>query len=269
MKEIEFWVGSLTYGLSWLHVNTICSRYLRTPVPGDCWGRDATVPKAGQALKGTQLSPSSGSLCFFKENSTLRGLYAIPLPICHSDSAMRWAGTFPSWKLSVQNESCQPCFHPGAGTAVWKAWEVTMEKVPNEAKDFVPRQRKGLGKFQGNSWLKPLHSWPKLSVICTPETCRHTWTKREQSDNIYVLHVRYNPGKTKICFQRASPSHTRLRGSGWGWRRVHRLRKEFFKTYLQPCLNCSAEMFCGPVQTGQDIPFSWITPFSCVSAARI
>lgn len=88
MKEIEFWVGSLTYGLSWLHVNTICSRYLRTPVPGDCWGRDATVPKARQALKGTQLSPSSGSLCFFKENSTLRGLYAIPLPICHSDSAI-------------------------------------------------------------------------------------------------------------------------------------------------------------------------------------
>lgn len=149
MKGIEFWVASLTYGLSWLHVNTICSRYLRIPVPGDCWWQGCHCPQSRAGSKGVHRSHQAQVVSVFwsgtlyswgkEKTPTLRGLYAIPLPICHSHSAMRRAGTFPSWKLSVQNESCQSCFHPGAGTAVWEVWEVTMEKVPNEAKDFVPR----------------------------------------------------------------------------------------------------------------------------------
>lgn len=157
-----------------------------------------------------------------KKTSTLRGLYAIPLPIFHSDFAMRQAGTFPFRTLWMQNESVQTPFPSWSRHRSVEGLGSHREKrtmVPNEAKDFVLSQRKGLGKFQGNTWLKPLHSWSKLSIIYTLETCRYTWTKRKQSDNIVrVLHMGYNPDKTKICFKRAAPDCTRLRGIGWGWR---------------------------------------------------
>lgn len=284
MKEIEFWVSSLSYGLSWLHVNTICSTCLGILVPGDYWWQGCHCPQSRTGSKGVHSSYQAQGVSFFffevelctteerKQTPTLTGLYALPLPIFHSDSAMRWAGTFPSWKLPVQNESVQTLFPSWPRHCSLEGLGSHSEKrtmTPKEAEDFVPRQRKRLGKFQGNTWLKPLHSWSKLSVICTPETCRYTWTK-----SLTILYMSPTWGTIQIRQRFAleellliTPGLEEVDGVG---EEIHRFRKEVFKTYLQTWLNCSAEKFCGAVQTGKEEPLSWKTPFlRCVSSRNL
>lgn len=108
MKENEFWVGSLTYGLSWLHVNTICSRYLGVLVPGDYWWQGCHCPQSRAGSKGGHSSYQAQVVCFNlsgilynwgkEKKPALRGLYAIPhlsLRLCHE----------VSWNLSFLNTS--------------------------------------------------------------------------------------------------------------------------------------------------------------------
>lgn len=269
MKEIEFWAGSLTYGLSWLHVNTICSRYLRVPVPGVYWWQGCQCPHSRAGSEGVHSSYWALVISFFFFWSgtlyNLRKEQKNPKPwqVCMT---LPWDKLEPFLPESFQCKmsQCKPLFQPGPGCVEGLGNHHEKRTVPNEVKDFVPRQRKGLGKFQGNTWLKPLHSCSKLSVICTAETCRYTRTKRKQPDNIvHVLHVGYNPDRTKIGFKRAAPHHSTLSGWGWGWRGDHRFRKAVLKTYLYTWLSCSAEMFCGMVdaRTGKQEPLSRTTPF--------
>lgn len=128
--------------------------------------------------------------------------------------------------------------------------------IPHKVNDLVASLRNGLGKFQGSIWLKALHIWSKLNVICTLETCRYTWTKRKYSENT----VSCKWGTIQLC------QRWLLKCCSWSsqikrkWMRSER-RYVDPERKLQTWSICSAEMFWEPVsvQTGNAEPSPWLT----------
>lgn len=136
MKEIEFWVGSLTYGLSRLHDNTICSRYLGVPV---AWWQGCHCPQSRAGSKGGHSSYQAQVACFNwsgvlynwgKEKKPQSWEVFMLFLLPSFTETLPWGELEPFLLEHFQCKMSQskPRSHPGPGTAVWKVWEATMKK---------------------------------------------------------------------------------------------------------------------------------------------